>query len=69
MCHTYGGSIWVLYPQVGDSVEARYTADGKWYPATIIQAIHGGYEIARYGCPQKEVLTSKDVEPDRGWWE
>ena len=34
-------------PQTGESVEARYTEDDKWYKAVILQVIHGGFEIAR----------------------
>lgn len=34
-------------PQAGESVEARYTDDDKWYKALILQVIHGGFEIAR----------------------
>lgn len=33
--------------QTGESVEACYTADDKWYGAIVLQVIHGGFEIAR----------------------
>lgn len=33
--------------QTGESVEARYTADDKWYKAVVLQVIHGGFNIAR----------------------
>lgn len=36
-----------MLPQAGESVEARYTDDDKWYKAAILQVIHGGFEIAR----------------------
>lgn len=33
--------------QTGESVEACYTADEKWYGAIVLQVIHGGFDIAR----------------------
>jgi len=32
--------------QAGETVEAKFTEDDKWYKAVILQVIHGGYSNA-----------------------
>ncbi|CAN0552588.1 unnamed protein product, partial [Ectocarpus sp. 12 AP-2014] len=34
--------------RAGETVEAQWTADDKWYNARVVQSIHTGFEIARY---------------------
>ena len=46
-------------------MEARYTADDKWYKAIILQVIHGGFEIAR--CSLNNILDNIDTCPNNVW--
>ena len=48
---------------LGQSVEARFSEDGCWYPAEIRQVTHGGYPNATYTVR----FTSYGNEESRSW--